>query len=48
MLSGSSICDLEYRVEASLIGRDVRIRRGPAFPKAYRFVVGDSADVQIL
>jgi hypothetical protein len=26
----------------------VRIRRGPALPKAYRFVVGDNADVQIL
>jgi glucose-1-phosphate thymidylyltransferase len=48
VLSGSSIRDLEYRIEASLIGRDVRIGRGPALPKAYRFVVGDSADVQIL
>jgi hypothetical protein len=26
----------------------VRIGRGPALPKAYRFVVGDNADVQIL
>ena len=48
VLSGSSISDLEHRIEASLIGRDVRIGRGPAFPRAYRFVVGDSADVQIL
>jgi glucose-1-phosphate thymidylyltransferase len=48
VLSGSSVRDLEYRIEASLIGRDVRIGRGPALPKAYRFVVGDSADVQIL
>jgi glucose-1-phosphate thymidylyltransferase len=48
VLAGSSIKDLEYRVEASLIGRDVRIRRGPALPRAYRFVVGDSSDVQIL
>jgi glucose-1-phosphate thymidylyltransferase len=48
VLSGSSVKDLEYRIEASLIGRDVRIGRGPALPKAYRFVVGDSADVQIL
>src|SRR5215218_2819817 len=48
VLSGSSICDLEYRIEASLIGKDVRIGRGPALPKAYRFVVGDHADVQIL
>jgi glucose-1-phosphate thymidylyltransferase len=48
VLSGSSIRDLEYRIEASLIGRNVRIGRGPALPKAYRFVVGDNADVQIL
>src|ERR671922_1229678 len=48
VLSGSSICDLEYRIEASLVGKDVRIGRGPALPKAYRFVVGDHADVQIL
>ena len=48
MLSGSSITDLESRVEASLIGKNVRISRGPALPRAYRFVVGDNADVQIL
>ena len=48
VLSGSSISDLEYRIEASLIGRRVTIGRGPAYPKAYRFVVGDNADVQIL
>jgi glucose-1-phosphate thymidylyltransferase len=48
VLSGSSICDLEYRIEASLIGKNVKIGRGPALPKAYRFVVGDNADVQIL
>jgi glucose-1-phosphate thymidylyltransferase len=48
VLSGSEVSDLEYRIEASLIGRNVRIGRGPALPKAYRFVVGDNADVQIL
>jgi glucose-1-phosphate thymidylyltransferase len=48
VLSGSVIGELEYRIEASLIGRNVRIGRGPALPKAYRFVVGDNADVQIL
>jgi glucose-1-phosphate thymidylyltransferase len=48
VLSGSHIGHLEYRIEASLIGRNVRIGKGPALPKAYRFVVGDNADVQIL
>jgi glucose-1-phosphate thymidylyltransferase len=48
VMSGSTISDLEFRIEASLIGKNVRIGRGPALPKAYRFVVGDNADVQIL
>jgi glucose-1-phosphate thymidylyltransferase len=48
VLSGSRVGELEYRIEASLIGRNVRIGRGPALPKAYRFVVGDNAEIQIL
>jgi glucose-1-phosphate thymidylyltransferase len=48
VLEGASLSHLDYRIEASLIGRNVRIGKGPAFPKAYRFVVGDSSDIQIL
>ncbi len=48
VLAGSEIRDLEYRIEASLIGRNVRIGKGPVLPKAYRFVVGDNAEIQIL
>ena len=48
VLDGSSLRHLEYRIEASLIGRNVQIGKGPAFPRAYRFVVGDSSDIQIL
>jgi glucose-1-phosphate thymidylyltransferase len=48
VLSGSSVHDLDSRIEASLIGRNVRIGRGPALPRAYRFVVGDNAEIQIL
>jgi glucose-1-phosphate thymidylyltransferase len=48
VLSGSSVRDLEGRIEASLIGRNVAIRRSPALPKAYRFVVGDNAEIAIL
>jgi glucose-1-phosphate thymidylyltransferase len=48
VLSGSAVRDLEYRIEASLIGKNVRIGRGPALPKAYRFVVGDNAEIAIL
>jgi len=35
--------DLDARVESSLIGRDVRITRSDAKPRAYRFVLGDSS-----
>ncbi|MEA2407156.1 MAG: glucose-phosphate thymidylyltransferase [Thermoleophilaceae bacterium] len=48
VMSGSRIIQVDHRIEASLIGKDVTIARGPSLPKAYRFVVGDSADVQIL
>ena len=48
MLAGSTVRDLEDRIEASLIGRDVTIGRGPGLPKAYRFVVGDNSEISIL
>ncbi|MEX1142176.1 MAG: glucose-1-phosphate thymidylyltransferase [Thermoleophilaceae bacterium] len=48
VLAGSSVCDLDSRVEASLIGRNVKIGRGPVVPRAYRFVVGDNAEISIL
>jgi glucose-1-phosphate thymidylyltransferase len=48
VLSGSSVRDLDGRIEASLIGRNVAIARSPALPKAYRFVVGDNAEIAIL
>src|SRR3954452_20740187 len=48
VLSGSAIRHLQYGIEPSLSGKNVQIRRWPALPKAYRFVVGDNADVQIL
>ncbi len=48
VLAGSTIRDLGSRVEASLIGRNVTIGKGPAMPRAYRFVVGDNAEISIL
>ena len=48
VLGGSSVRDLDGRIEASLIGRNVAISRSPALPKAYRFVVGDNAEIAIL
>ena len=48
VLEGSSIRDLEGRIEASLVGKNVAISRSPAMPRAYRFVVGDNAEIEIL
>jgi glucose-1-phosphate thymidylyltransferase len=48
VLEGSSIENLEGRIEASLIGKNVAISRSPALPRAYRFVVGDNAEIAIL
>jgi glucose-1-phosphate thymidylyltransferase len=48
VLAGSSVRDLDGRIEASLIGRNVAIGRSPALPRAYRFVVGDNAEIAIL
>ena len=48
ILAGSTIRDLDGRMEASLVGKDVSIARGQIVPKAYRFVVGDHAEITIL
>jgi glucose-1-phosphate thymidylyltransferase len=48
VLAGSTLRDLETRIEASLIGRNVVIGRSPELPRAYRFVVGDNAEIAIL
>jgi glucose-1-phosphate thymidylyltransferase len=48
LLAGSSVCDLDGRMESSLLGRNVRIGRGDRQPRAYRFMVGDNSDISIL
>jgi glucose-1-phosphate thymidylyltransferase len=48
IMSGSTICDLGGRMEASLIGSHVSLRRNNAFPKAYRFMIGDNSEIEIL
>jgi glucose-1-phosphate thymidylyltransferase len=47
VLAGSRICDLESRMEASLIGRNVTLERTNSRPKAYRFMVGDNSEIRI-
>jgi len=48
LLAGSSVCDLDGRMESSLLGRNVTVRRSERQPRAYRFMVGDNSDISIL
>ncbi|MDX6664379.1 MAG: glucose-phosphate thymidylyltransferase [Solirubrobacteraceae bacterium] len=48
LLSGSSVTGLDGRMEASLLGRNVKIGRGERQPRAYRFMVGDNSEIGIL
>jgi glucose-1-phosphate thymidylyltransferase len=47
VLEGSCIADLDNRMEASLIGRNVTLERSNSRPKAYRFMVGDNCEIRI-
>src|SRR5438105_6759749 len=47
-LAGCQVCDLDGRMESSLLGRNVSVRRGDRQPRAYRFMVGDNSDISIL
>ena len=48
VMADSTITDLAARMEASLIGRNVSLRRNHALPRAYRFMIGDYSEVQIV
>jgi glucose-1-phosphate thymidylyltransferase len=48
LLEGSSVRGLDGRMESSLLGRNVAIRRDNRQPRAYRFMVGDNSEIAIL
>ena len=48
LLAGCTVSDLDGRMESSLLGRNVTVRRGERQPRAYRFMVGDNSDISIL
>jgi glucose-1-phosphate thymidylyltransferase len=48
LLAGCEVSDLNGRMESSLLGRNVTVRRGERQPRAYRFMVGDNSDISIL
>jgi glucose-1-phosphate thymidylyltransferase len=48
LLAGCVVSQLDGRMESSLLGRNVTVRRGESQPRAYRFMVGDNSDISIL
>jgi glucose-1-phosphate thymidylyltransferase len=47
LLEGAVLRNLETRVEASLLGRNVRLLRGEAVPKTLRMIVGDNSEIRV-
>jgi len=47
LLAGASISNLGARMEASLLGRNVKLERGDGIPKTLRMIVGDNSEVHI-
>ena len=47
VLENSTIANVDGRIEASLIGKNVKITRTHRKPAAYRFMLGDNSEVGI-
>jgi glucose-1-phosphate thymidylyltransferase len=47
VLENSKIIDVAPRIEDSLIGKDVVIRRTETMPKALRFMLGDHSEIEL-
>lgn len=48
VLAGSEIRDIPLRIDSSLVGRNSKIVKTDAKPKAYRFMIGDNSEVGVL
>jgi glucose-1-phosphate thymidylyltransferase len=48
ILAGSVVHDLGTRMEASLLGRNVRLTRSVGLPKTLRMIVGDNSEIEII
>ena len=47
LLSGASVSDLPSRMEASLLGRNVKISHSEGRPKTLRMMVGDASELTL-
>ena len=48
LLAGSSVQNLGTRIEASLLGRGVKVARSEGLPKTMRLLVGDRSEIEII
>ncbi len=48
VLAGSVVEDLGARMEASLLGRDVKLTRSDGMPKTLRMLVGDRSEIKLI
>jgi glucose-1-phosphate thymidylyltransferase len=48
LLAGSVVEDLGTRMEASLLGRNVKLTRSDGMPKTFRLLVGDNSEIELL
>jgi glucose-1-phosphate thymidylyltransferase len=48
ILSGSVVEDLGTRMEASLLGKEVKLTRSQGMPKTLRMLVGDRSEIEII
>jgi glucose-1-phosphate thymidylyltransferase len=48
VLAGSVVEDLGTRMEASLLGRNVKLTRSDGMPKTLRLLVGDNSEIEIV
>ncbi len=48
VLAGSVVEDLGTRMEASLLGRNVKLTRSDGPPKTLRLLVGDNSEIKIV
>jgi glucose-1-phosphate thymidylyltransferase len=47
LLEGSSVADLDARLEASMLGRNVKCVRGDSMPRTLRTIVGDNSEIRV-
>lgn len=47
ILSGCTVSDLESRMEASLLGRNVKLTRGEGIPRTLSMIVGDRSEITL-